>query len=1588
MALEWGSPEVEPAEPVKPTAARGQAPYASALRSALQWTALASHAGAQRMAAGAGSSNFTLRIPIAHYPGRGALPLELDLVYNSRVWQRVEGPGFPAQMTFNIDNDWPAPGWSLHFGKLVRLGQFEAMIVEPDGTRRPYRVDSRTTSGAEVTVTAHTIDGSGIIYTTVFAGTSSMLRRGVLARSDGTSVTFTAGNEQTLYATRVTDASGNSITIDYADKAPAIQSITDTCGRKISFGYREMWSGELKLSKVTGPPSNSDWSAPPPADIELALFTFSHIPLTTSFGISVHEPQAYAETLRALEYPETETGYWIPAENYSSYGVLRRVEFHHGMSNGDDPNHGIQIHPGQAHWSRVYNYPDAGPVLTDSPWYRTLTETWTGQEGGPTVTQFAVARTAAATTTTITWPDATTTVEEVTPPPPTPPPPDALPAGLLKTLTVKAADGRQLQHTTAAWILRPDKSPFLTETRVLDEANHLSKTTFTPSDTPATEPTAVHQLEYGAAPGVGGVGYERVVRTVFVDDPRYLGRNLRNLPETVQVVGPDGVVTRTEYAYDRLAVTATPGAPGRDPRFERGSGSYEEGTRVRGNLTTVTRYADARTPAEPVEEFRFYDNCGNVNMTRVGRGQLEHLFTADTQYSAATTILIRGEDPAAPRCVLGTVHYYRDGQPASATDANGRQVAFRYDDSRRLSKVTLTNTGAEATIRYDEAGLTTTVTTRIPGASDPVLATTTTTDGLGRTVAVREAHEEGISGTFYRYDARGRLTGTSEPVYDGQQPHWTTTEYDALGRSMRSVGPDGGVTAWHYNEANRPQNRTHPGTGNPTVRVVDPAGTERWMSFDALGRVEEIAHPAAQGPGTVLPTCGGTTRYGYDAAGNTIEVTLSAPGGDDQQRRFRYDGLGRLVRQYLPEAGDGIQEVRAGSVDTWSVALAYDERSNLIRRQDGRGLATVYDYGTDPLDRLQRVTYDTSGYKTPQTLYTSCPDVTYTYMPDGDVRRVHTETTAGVCTRAFTYDPVAGLASTTTTMQLAPSHPFTVDYGYDALGRRTSVTYPDRYDPAAGTRAVTTTRLALGGRPYAVLTSDFAEIVNDMQHTAAGLPTSITLPYDTETYLYEHADPRLLTEQSVTLRGQAGTQLLHLQHEYGPATLAESGIAHPVKTSVDLLDGSGTRTTTYDRLGQIDVASGGAPPGPGSWTETYGFDGRGNRTAVTAAGELAAGTPAPPDGLTGLTYNNENRVNLGHGFLYDMSGNLIRSQAGPGVEAYVYDAAGRLSWADTAAASAGFVYGGGNQLLATVRPKKGYLARVGSPASTDPTQIAGVTYHVWDGDQIVADYTATGPDLGGTLHWSEESYYLGTRLLSTLTRLDGGGEQRRFHHPGLTGTRLVTGPDPTGGTAHLHADHDPLPFGSSLWRDGGAARTFTSYLRDVTGIDYAVNRFYHPRLGRFLQPDPLGQAAFEPSSPVSLNLYAYCDNNPVNRTDQLGLMLESIVRGTRTPEWLAEWNRATEGPRVSSQSSNHGGGGGGGRSPSGDQRISVARADANSRLEGGIALSGIGLAAIGVAAGLIVAAPVAIPAVVVGSFLGFVGGLATSFGTVMWVEAL
>jgi RHS repeat-associated protein len=78
---------------------------------------------------------------------------------------------------------------------------------------------------------------------------------------------------------------------------------------------------------------------------------------------------------------------------------------------------------------------------------------------------------------------------------------------------------------------------------------------------------------------------------------------------------------------------------------------------------------------------------------------------------------------------------------------------------------------------------------------------------------------------------------------------------------------------------------------------------------------------------------------------------------------------------------------------------------------------------------------------------------------------------------------------------------------------------------------------------------------------------------------------------------------------------------------------------------------------------------------------------------------------------------------------------------------------------------------------------------------------------------------------------------------------------------------------------GATNRRFTSYDRsNTTGLDYANNRHYDSQQGRFTQVDPAGMGAASLTSPQTLNLYAYCTNDPINHTDPNGLGFFSFLK--------------------------------------------------------------------------------------------------------------
>ena len=66
------------------------------------------------------------------------------------------------------------------------------------------------------------------------------------------------------------------------------------------------------------------------------------------------------------------------------------------------------------------------------------------------------------------------------------------------------------------------------------------------------------------------------------------------------------------------------------------------------------------------------------------------------------------------------------------------------------------------------------------------------------------------------------------------------------------------------------------------------------------------------------------------------------------------------------------------------------------------------------------------------------------------------------------------------------------------------------------------------------------------------------------------------------------------------------------------------------------------------------------------------------------------------------------------------------------------------------------------------------------------------------------------------------------------------------------------------------------YYDTETSLYYLQSRYYDPNLGRFINPDSIDVITASPDQLTDKNLFAYCDNNPIMRTDGDGEFWETV----------------------------------------------------------------------------------------------------------------
>jgi RHS repeat-associated protein len=266
-----------------------------------------------------------------------------------------------------------------------------------------------------------------------------------------------------------------------------------------------------------------------------------------------------------------------------------------------------------------------------------------------------------------------------------------------------------------------------------------------------------------------------------------------------------------------------------------------------------------------------------------------------------------------------------------------------------------------------------------------------------------------------------------------------------------------------------------------------------------------------------------------------------------------------------------------------------------------------------------------------------------------------------------------------------------------------------------------------------------------------------------------------------------------------------------------------------DRLtSETRVANYGGP----AFSNQYTYDANGNRTQVVR--KVGAGSPVTyPYGAAG----NNDQFGTGEGFTlssYDSDGNPA-TVTGPSSLSMglTYDEMGRVK-AITGTGASTFRYDGDGRRVERVA--------------------GGVTTRfVYDGDQAVIETNGSN---------AVQVYRLpGVGFVKSGTQY--------FDQENIQGSVLST--RDTLGTLKSHTQYDAYGLEYSPWESTPGALGTQRFAGqkgyqndDATGMQLLGARYYLPVLGRFLTQDPIGLEG-------GLNLYAYCDNSPLLRSDPSGL---------------------------------------------------------------------------------------------------------------------
>ncbi|HEX5060777.1 MAG TPA: RHS repeat-associated core domain-containing protein [Kofleriaceae bacterium] len=675
--------------------------------------------------------------------------------------------------------------------------------------------------------------------------------------------------------------------------------------------------------------------------------------------------------------------------------------------------------------------------------------------------------------------------------------------------------------------------------------------------------------------------------------------------------------------------------------------------------------------------------------------------------------------------------------------------------------------------------------------------------------------------TALTYDPLCRLSQRTEPGGNFERHTWlglgdATSQYEQI----ETPAADGGATAMWRREYLDGHKRIW-----RTVKQGPAASGNIYVDtgYNARGEQRSKTRPYywASGP---QPTTY-TTTTDYDALDRPIKVTHA----DGSFKTTSYslwtttetDELGHSMINIKDADGRRVthKEYVGGAYQV--TAYLYDARGNLIRSTDPSG--NSINYVNDSLARTTAMTDPDSGASS--------------YAFDG-ANRLTSQTDAKAQRTDFTYDALD--RKTGKTSKAGTGSAVTVSWTYDQVrtgyfnkGKLTAMTDSagsKTLDYDAAGRSVKTVRVT-GGTSYTftrgfdaggralwttypdgdTLGTPGTPLVYDSAGRLASIPgyvTSVLYGADDKVARIDSANGAVNTRTYSAQRGW----LTRISTTAGATTIQNLGYTRNARgliTSVTSPIANEGWTYAYDELDRLLSATN---TSDATQNQTFTYNAIGNITANSRLGSYTYGTSRPhavtAAGSNTYSYDAAGLMTAGGGRTLTWDGdNRLATISGPANVAYTYDADGARVQQIENGITRRFL--GDN-----------FEIQVGGNASKYVT---------------VGDITVARRD-GTTSYWVHTDH-LGSIQAETSS---SGAEAHRKKY---------------------------RPYGETLSSTGTSEpRGFTGQRQDASGLIDLHNRSYDPALGRFVSPD----LVIDGENTVGLNRYAYCNNNPVTRTDTEG----------------------------------------------------------------------------------------------------------------------